>query len=284
MQLPKSATNLSSTSDWQPALHRAEGTSTVSDHLRTVKGLSRSHQDVRHGSCPHARAAHPGQPKRLLADGMRTPESLWLGVTAVARPLTMGRSAKQRRLRGGSAAPRAEARPPVLGLDVGGVLVDRVAEGSDTSFFGRQPMDTPAVAGALEAIPALVELFGHRVFIVSKAGPKIASLTRQWLGTRGAVGPAGIDPANAHFVRKRSDKHPVCDELGVTHFVDDRLDVLQHLTSVDRRYLFTGGLGENEPPRTSPDGVIVVSDWSRLVGLLMRDVRQDVGQSDRAVE
>lgn len=186
----------------------------------------------------------------------------------------MGRPTKQRRLRGGTAVPRAAARPPALGLDVGGVLVDRVAEGSDTSFFGGQPMDTPAVAGALEAIPALVELFGHRVFIVSKAGPKIASLTRQWLGERGGVGREGIDPANVHFVRKRPDKHPVCEQLAVTHFVDDRLDVLQHLASVDRRYLFTGGLGQHEPPATVPDDVIVVSSWSRLVGLLVRDLDQ----------
>ena len=33
-----------------------------------------------------------------------------------------------------------------VGLDVGGVLVDRVAEGDDTSFFGSRPMETPAVA------------------------------------------------------------------------------------------------------------------------------------------
>lgn len=152
--------------------------------------------------------------------------------------------------------------------------MDRVAEDSDTSFFGRQPMDTPAVTGALEAIPALVDLFGHRVFIVSKAGPKIASLTRQWLGIRGAVGPEGIDPASVHFVRKRPDKHPVCEQLGVTHFVDDRLDVLQHLASVERRYLFTGGLGQHEPPATVPDDIIVVSTWSRLVGLLIGDLDQ----------
>ena len=186
----------------------------------------------------------------------------------------MGRPAKQRRLRDGSATARVATRVPVLGLDVGGVLVDRVAEGSDTSFFGGRPMDTPAVAGALEAIPQLVALFGHRVHIVSKAGPKIAELTRHWLGSHGTVGPHGIDPANVHFVRKRPEKHRVCDQLGVTHFVDDRLDVLGHLTSVDRRYLFTGGLGEHEPPGAVPDGVIVVGTWSRLVGLLVRDVDQ----------
>lgn len=63
---------------------------------------------------------------------------------------------------------------PVLGIDVGGVLVDRVAEGSDTSFFGNRPMDTPAVAGSLGAVAELVELFEYRVHIVSKAGSQDA--------------------------------------------------------------------------------------------------------------
>lgn len=160
----------------------------------------------------------------------------------------------------------------MLGLDVGGVLVDRVAQDSDTSFFGDRPMETPAVTGAFDAIPTLLALFDHRVHIVSKAGPRIAELTRRWLGWHGALGAGGIDPANVHFVQRRPDKHPVCERLGVTHFVDDRVDVLQHLVTVDRRYLFTGGLGEHEPPRSVPGGVIVVDVWPRLVGLLERDL------------
>lgn len=162
----------------------------------------------------------------------------------------------------------------MLGLDVGGVLVDRVAEATDTSFFGDRPMDTPAVPGALDAIPNLLVLFGHRVHIVSKAGPKIAGLTQRWLDLRGVVGPGSIDPANVHFVRTRPEKHPICEGLEVTHFVDDRLDVLEYLTSVENRFLFTGGLGAHDAPLRVPDGIAVVGQWSRLVGLLQRDVEQ----------
>jgi hypothetical protein len=187
----------------------------------------------------------------------------------------MGRSAQQRRLRSDSVTPPRLTRKPVLGLDVGGVLVDRVAEGSDTSFFGERPMDTPAVPGALEAIPNLVVLFEHRVHILSKAGPKIAELTRRWLGSRDVIGPQGINPGNIHLMRKRPEKHPVCERLGVTHFVDDRLDVLQNLTSVEHRFLFTGGLGEHDAPECVPDGITVIGEWSRLVGLLERDVSRD---------
>jgi hypothetical protein len=33
----------------------------------------------------------------------------------------------------------------MIGIDIGGVMVDRVAEDSDTSFFGARPVGTPAV-------------------------------------------------------------------------------------------------------------------------------------------
>lgn len=160
-------------------------------------------------------------------------------------------------------------RPPTLGIDVGGVLVDRVAEGEDTSFFGNRPMETPPVEGCEEAVRELLELFGHCVFIVSKAGPKIADLTRKWLGQRELVGPQGISPAAVHFVRKRPDKHPVCERLGITQFIDDRLDVLNHLVSVDRRILFTGGLGANPVPIDLPlRSVVTLDSWPRVVDWL----------------
>lgn len=184
----------------------------------------------------------------------------------------MGTAARQRRGKPGDLEHARLTRVPVLGIDVGGVLVDRVAEGSDTSFFGDRPMDTPAVEGALDAVVELVELFEHRVHIVSKAGPKIAELTRRWLGSRGVTGDGGIPPGNVHFVRKRPEKHPICERLGVTHFVDDRLDVLGHLASVDQRYLFIGGLGDHEPAALVPGWVTVIDAWPRLVALLVRDI------------
>ncbi len=133
-------------------------------------------------------------------------------------------------------------------------------------------MDTPAVPGAFAAVAELVELFDRRVHIVSKAGPKVADLTRRWLGLRGLIGEATIPPGNVHFVRLRPEKHPICEELGITHFVDDRLDVLDHLTTVDQRYLFIGGLGHHDPPASVPAWATVIDAWPRLVGLLLRDI------------
>ena len=189
------------------------------------------------------------------------------GNTRATRPLQDRLMSKQRR----NQTPRPQ---PVLGVDIGGVIVDRISENSDTSFFGDQPMETPAVDGAFAALTRLAAVFEHRVHIVSKAGPQIAALSREWLGHHGVFEPPiGIPESNVWFVSKRPDKAPICARLGVTHFVDDRPDVLQHLTTVHHQFLFLGGLGHHQPPVTSPRSVHRVSTWPELVVKIERTVK-----------
>lgn len=223
-------------------------------------------------SCPSVAA--PNQNLLIAAStGRLQPRSIGAALKDEQEPDVMGRSAKERR---GPQPPNGHPRrrPPVLGIDVGGVLVDRVAEQSDTSFFGDRPMETPVVPGAFDAIRELLICFDNRVHIVSKAGPKIAGLTRSWLATHEVVGDSGIAIGNVHFVRKRPDKHPVCERLGITHFVDDRVDVLSHLSTVEHRYLFTGGLGHHDVPESVPVWATAVDTWPRLLSLLQQDVGQ----------
>jgi hypothetical protein len=166
--------------------------------------------------------------------------------------------------------------PPALGVDVGGVLVHRATDDTDTSFFGDRPMDTPAVPGAVEALAALANgPFESRIYLVSKAGPKISSLTRQWLEHTGFYDATGLNPEQVHFCRRREDKEPICRRLGITHFVDDRMSVLNHLGCVPHRYLFTGGVGERPlaENKSVPAEVTVVGDWQTLRERLVESVR-----------
>ena len=43
---------------------------------------------------------------------------------------------------------------------------------------------------------------------------------------------------HVHFCNERSEKEAICRELGVTHFIDDHLEVLLYLKSVPYRFLF----------------------------------------------
>jgi len=183
--------------------------------------------------------------------------------------------ARQRVARHGPGQPRAPyrgpgwTRVPILGVDIGGVIVALVGRDEDTSFFGTRPLETPAVADVFDSLAALtVEPFAGRVHLVSKAGPKVAANTRDWLVHHDVFDRIGIPAANLHFVRERRDKAVVCQRLGVTHFVDDRLDVLAHLNTVEHRYLFLGGTDDRPEAGRIPDWATATDTWTELTVLL----------------
>jgi hypothetical protein len=145
-----------------------------------------------------------------------------------------------------------------LGVDIGGVIMRKMREG-DTSFFTGDYLRTPVVPGAFEALGILVGgRFGPRVYLVSKAGPRTQVKTLRWLKHRGFFAATGIKPKHVRFCLERADKHPIAVELRLSHFIDDRLDVLLALKSVPYRYLFE--------PEPRPDAPRVPRSIHRLAG------------------
>lgn len=172
-----------------------------------------------------------------------------------------------------AASTHPTAAPPSLGLDFGGVIVVAADATADTSFFGDRPLETPPVDGAMEAIASLAaEVFEGRVHVVSKAGPRTEGLTRAWLRHVGFHARTGLGQHQLVFVRERSEKTRVCAELGITHFVDDRLDVLEPMTTVAHRYLFLGGRPGAREPSDVPSWAVVAARWSTLASAIRASI------------
>jgi hypothetical protein len=147
-----------------------------------------------------------------------------------------------------------------LGIDIGGVLIPMAAGASDTTFFGGRPMETPAQPYMFDAVRMLTERFDGRVHLVSKCGPKIERISRDWLSYVEFWSRTGVTPENLHFVRERPDKALVCRRLDITHFIDDRLDVLLAMHSVHGRYLFLGGR-DGQRKLEVPAEIRQLRDW-----------------------
>jgi hypothetical protein len=157
----------------------------------------------------------------------------------------------------------------ILGVDIGGVLISKAGDGTDTSFFTDRFLETPMVADAFEALARLSrERFGADIHLVSKCGPRTQAKTKLWLAHHRFEEITGISSECVHFCRERRDKAPICARLGVTHFIDDRLDVLAYLTSVSRRYLF---MPENEEKqrRARELGAVAVQSWAEVAADLL---------------
>jgi hypothetical protein len=162
--------------------------------------------------------------------------------------------------------------PAVLGIDIGGVIIDRVNDDTDTSFFGDNYLKTTAVPGAFEAIKSLVDRrFQGHAYVVSKCGKNVERKTREWLAHHDFYRRTGLHEDDVHFCRKRHEKAPICARLGITHFVDDRLEVLSYLETVPHKYLFRPD--EAEVTRFSGylNRVIRVQSWDETVNHALRD-------------
>lgn len=147
-----------------------------------------------------------------------------------------------------------------LGIDIGRVIIDGSShpDGGDTAFFEGgmdNALRTPAVPGAFTTIHRLVTRFDGRVWLVSKCGERVEARTLRWLDHHGFFDETGVDPGHVRFCRRRPDKAIHCAELGITHFVDDRPDVLAALAGlVPHRFLFG-------PQARIVRDVTLVADW-----------------------
>lgn len=158
----------------------------------------------------------------------------------------------------------------VLGVDIGGVIMAHQAEGSDTSFFGDNYLESPATDFVFEALRALNTegRFKDNVHIVSKCGKETERKSREWLNHRQFAEVTGIPESRLHFCKKRREKAPICESLGVTHFVDDKLEVLSYLPFVKSRYLYCPRESEVEKYSEHLSSVIRVATWTELLALL----------------
>ncbi len=153
-------------------------------------------------------------------------------------------------------------REPGIGIDIGRVIMAPVVGGrADTSFLSgglEKALGTPPSPGAFEGVRSLVSAFAGRAWLISKAGPKVQQKTKQWLRHWHFYDETGLPRTHLRFCLQRSQKSLHCRQLRLTHFIDDRLDVLEHLRGlVPDLYLF----GEQPDLDGIPDWVTPVADW-----------------------
>jgi hypothetical protein len=116
------------------------------------------------------------------------------------------------------------------------------------------------VPGAFAAIAELVELFDGRASLVSKCGPNVQRRSMQWLTHHDFWSVTGINASSVRFCKERREKAGICKQLAVTHFIDDKTDVIASLDGiVENRFLFG-------PQRSAvPTGALHTPTWTDVV-------------------
>jgi hypothetical protein len=170
-----------------------------------------------------------------------------------------------------------------VGLDFGGVIVRHrdAVQGEDT---GLKDDDGTQVVnlGAFEAVNQLVSASNGCVWIVSKAGPKMQARTLAWLDKVAFYARTGLKAEHVKFCLEREGKKAICRDLKLSHFVDDRIHVMQILRhTVPHLYLF----GPRENAGLCPHWANFVQNWNQVVALMVGPnqvaVQLDAAADDR---
>lgn len=150
---------------------------------------------------------------------------------------------------------------PRLGIDIGRVIIGGgTGPGADTQFLGQSEaaaLQTPALAGAFETIARLVTACEGRVWLVSKAGTRVRERTWRWLEHRRFFELTRLERENVRFCRARADKALHARDLALSHFVDDRLDVLSHLRGLVPTLVLFGS-------SSAPRWVTAAASWDEV--------------------
>ena len=121
----------------------------------------------------------------------------------------------------------------------------------------------------------LEKLFEGRLWLVSKAGPSVQKKTLAWFEHHDVYTATGLDPSRIRFCRERHEKVGHCQELGITHFIDDRRDVLGHLRGhVEHLFLF------GDQKRPAPNWTVPLASWPATWEWFERHMG-DMGDMDR---
>lgn len=133
---------------------------------------------------------------------------------------------------------------PRLGIDIGRVIIANATDVDTSIFSSSNYLEAAFNEGAMEAIQTITEdSRWDQVHLVSKCGPVVQARTLEVFKHNNFFKHTGIQPANVHFCLTRLGKAPIATELGLTHFIDDRQDVLDILPdTVEHKLLFYGDL------------------------------------------
>ncbi len=144
-----------------------------------------------------------------------------------------------------------------IGTDIGGVLAGHIGENLGGG-------GVPEVEGAFEAFGRLHrQRFPQAAFVISMCGEKLEVASRRWLDQHDFLDRTGLSQENLIYCREHNEKAGIARELGITHFVDDRLEVLSHFTT-GQLYLFRPREAEMSSYTEHMSKVTVVNSWNEI--------------------
>lgn len=155
---------------------------------------------------------------------------------------------------------------PILGLDFGNVIKAGAATRTEDSQL------MPKVKEAIRVLKK--EKFDNNVYVISRVPENGDKKVLDFLETENFFSEGLLEREKTFFCLKREEKAPIASRLGITHFVDDRTEVLSHMKDVYHRYAMNPEPDQlakfplNDGQRRWP--MVQVYSWKDCVNTILR--------------
>lgn len=154
-----------------------------------------------------------------------------------------------------------------FGVDIGNVIINhRLSDPNDTTLHEERYSTIPAVEGAVSALKLLNEKFNGEIYLISKCTEWAQEKILAWLQDNNFYDQTGINPEHVLFCRERKEKEGICRTYHITHFIDDRLEVLSHMIgTTPHLFLFQPKESEVEEFKEFLPKVTRVESWDEVL-------------------
>jgi hypothetical protein len=152
-------------------------------------------------------------------------------------------------------------KPSGLGTDFGNVITRLGLK--KISFYDETYLKCKPFPSAFKILKKLHAKFDGKVFVISKCKKSHEKKILNWMKHHHFYKRTGIDKDHIYFCKKRSHKSLIGKRLQITHFIDDRLEVLSYMNGVKRLLFRPNKLEVKNFKRFLPQ-VTVVKSWNEL--------------------
>lgn len=155
-----------------------------------------------------------------------------------------------------------------LGIDVGNVIINhRAVDSEDKTLYEEHYSTIQAEEGVFKAIKKLNdEKFNGNIFLISKGTPWAQEKIQSWLKNNDFYVKTGVKSENVLFCTERHEKNNICKDKGITHFIDDRLEVLGYMIgTVPNLFLYRPDQEEITANKEFLPKVTTVKNWTEVL-------------------
>lgn len=117
---------------------------------------------------------------------------------------------------------------------------------------------------SFRVIKRLVQTCGGKVFLISKVNSAQRERCEKWLKDTEFFEQTGVKPENLYFCFERKDKSLFVKALNINFMIDDRAEVMAHISPLVVKFLINPEPDDLEKHRNHLFNTVIVNDWLEI--------------------